>query len=108
MRAMCNQFGYCSPVENFDKVDSAGHPCGAISGGVGYISASLITNDLGVKTWWVPWDPRKALESLPADELTSVMEMSIDLQNVVFPALKEHVAFFTGQVINADGGATHC
>jgi phytoene dehydrogenase-like protein len=38
---------------------------GAISGGAGYISASVIADDLGLKKWWTPWDARAALEQLP-------------------------------------------
>jgi hypothetical protein len=36
-------------------------------GGAGYIAAGLIARDLGIKTWWQPWDARSALEAF-ADE----------------------------------------
>ncbi len=64
-QVMYNHFGYRSPIPNLYNAGSAGHPGGAISGGAGYISASLIVEDLGLKPWWVPEDARKALEALP-------------------------------------------
>jgi phytoene dehydrogenase-like protein len=67
-QVMYNHFGYRSPIPNLYNAGSAGHPGGAISGGSGYISASLIARDLGIKPWWTPWDARSALEALPARE----------------------------------------
>ena len=67
-QVMFNHFGYRSPITNLYNAGSAGHPGGAISGGAGYISASIIANDLGLKPWWTPWDARGALEQLPRFE----------------------------------------
>ena len=64
-QVMYNHFGYRSPIPNLYNAGSAGHPGGAISGGAGYISASVIADDLGLKPWWTPWDARGALEQLP-------------------------------------------
>lgn len=63
-QVMYNHFGYRSPIPNLYNSGSAGHPGGAISGGAGYISASVIASDLGLKPWWTPWDARAFLESL--------------------------------------------
>jgi phytoene dehydrogenase-like protein len=60
-----NHFGYRSPIPNLYCAGSAGHPGGAISGGAGYITASVIAEDLGLKPWWTPWNARTALERLP-------------------------------------------
>jgi phytoene dehydrogenase-like protein len=67
-QVMYNHFGYRSPIPNLYNAGSAGHPGGAISGGSGYIAASLIARDLGIKPWWTPCDARAALEALPARE----------------------------------------
>ncbi|HXX26305.1 MAG TPA: NAD(P)/FAD-dependent oxidoreductase [Pseudolabrys sp.] len=67
-QVMYNHFGYRSPIPNLYNTGSTGHPGGAISGGAGYISASLIARDLGIKLWWTPWDARTALEALPQRE----------------------------------------
>jgi phytoene dehydrogenase-like protein len=67
-QVMFNHFGYRSPITNLYNAGSAGHPGGAISGGAGYISASIIANDLGLKPWWTPCDARGALEQLPRFE----------------------------------------
>ncbi len=64
-QVMYNHFGYRSPIPNLYNAGSAGHPGGAISGGAGYITAGVIANDLGLKTWWAPWNARAALEQLP-------------------------------------------
>src|SRR6476659_4141579 len=64
-QVMYNHFGYRSPIPNLYSAGSAGHPGGAISGGAGYITAGIITNDLGLKPWWTSWDARAALEQLP-------------------------------------------
>ena len=64
-QVMYNHFGYRSPIPNLYNSGSAGHPGGAISGGAGYISASVIASDLGLKPWWTPWDARAFLEFLP-------------------------------------------
>jgi len=64
-QVMYDHFGYRSPIPNLYNAGSAGHPGGAISGGAGYISASVIANDLGLKPWWQPWDARSSLELLP-------------------------------------------
>ncbi len=67
-QVMYNHFGYRSPIPNLYNAGSAGHPGGAISGGAGYIAASLIARDLGIKPWWSPWDARAALYQLPQRE----------------------------------------
>ena len=59
------QEGYRSPIPNLYNAGSAGHPGGAISGGAGYITASVIAGDLGIKPWWTPWNARASLEMLP-------------------------------------------
>lgn len=61
-QVMYNHFGYRSPIPNLYNAGSAGHPGGAISGGAGYISAGIISEDLGLKPWWKPWSARQALE----------------------------------------------
>jgi phytoene dehydrogenase-like protein len=66
-QVMYNHFGYRSPIPNLYNAGSAGHPGGAISGGAGFIAASVIARDLGLKPWWTPWDARAALEAIPAD-----------------------------------------
>src|SRR3984957_10007985 len=62
-QVMYNHFGYRTPIGNLYNAGSAGHPGGAISGGAGYITASIIAKDLGIKPWWTPWDARKALQT---------------------------------------------
>jgi phytoene dehydrogenase-like protein len=62
-QVMYNHFGYRTPIATLYNAGSAGHPGGAISGGAGYITASIIAKDLGIKPWWTPWDARKALET---------------------------------------------
>jgi phytoene dehydrogenase-like protein len=64
-QVMYNHFGYRSPIPNLYSAGSAGHPGGAICGGAGYITASVIAEDLGIKPWWTPWNARAALERLP-------------------------------------------
>lgn len=64
-QVMYNHFGYRSPIPNLYSAGSSGHPGGAISGGAGYITASVIAEDLGIKPWWSPWNARAALEQLP-------------------------------------------
>jgi phytoene dehydrogenase-like protein len=64
-QVMYNHFGYRTPIPNLYYAGSAAHPGGAISGGAGYISAGLITRDLGLELWWKPWDAREALSALP-------------------------------------------
>jgi phytoene dehydrogenase-like protein len=63
-QVMYNHFGYRTPIPNLYMAGSSCHPGGAISGGAGYIAAGLIARDLGIKTWWQPWDARRALEAL--------------------------------------------
>jgi phytoene dehydrogenase-like protein len=62
-QVMYNHFGYRTPIPNLYMAGSSGHPGGAISGGAGYISAGIIARDLGLKTWWQPWDARAALSA---------------------------------------------
>jgi phytoene dehydrogenase-like protein len=62
-QVMYNHFGYRTPIGNLYNAGSAGHPGGAISGGAGYITASIIAKDLGIKPWWTPWDAREALQT---------------------------------------------
>jgi phytoene dehydrogenase-like protein len=63
-QVMYKHFGYRTPIPNLYMAGSAGHPGGAISGGSGYISASIIAGDLGVKLWWQPADAGAALDAL--------------------------------------------
>jgi phytoene dehydrogenase-like protein len=63
-QVMYNHFGYRTPVQNLYMAGSPCHPGGAISGGAGYIAADVIARDLGIKTWWQPWDARRALQAL--------------------------------------------
>jgi phytoene dehydrogenase-like protein len=63
-QVMYNHFGYRSPIPNLYMSGSAAHPGGAISGGAGYISAGLIASDLGLKTWWKPWNAAEDLAKL--------------------------------------------
>ena len=65
-QVMYNHFGYRSPIPNLYMAGSSGHPGGAISGGAGYISASIIARDLGVKMWWQPCDAERSLEAIAA------------------------------------------
>jgi phytoene dehydrogenase-like protein len=64
-QVMYNHFGYRTPIANLYMAGSAAHPGGAISGGAGYICAGIIAGDLGLATWWKPWNAREALEALP-------------------------------------------
>jgi phytoene dehydrogenase-like protein len=65
-QVMYNHFGYRTMLPNLYYAGSASHPGGAISGGPGYIVAGIIARDLGIKTWWQPWDARTALEAVNA------------------------------------------
>ena len=65
-QVMYNHFGYRTPIAGLYYAGSAAHPGGAISGGPGYISAGIIARDLGLETWWKPWDAREALAGLAA------------------------------------------
>ena len=58
------RFVRCHAIASITRAGS-GHPGGAISGGAGYITASVIAEDLGLKPWWKPWNAREALEMLP-------------------------------------------
>jgi phytoene dehydrogenase-like protein len=64
-QVMYNHFGYRTPIGRLYMAGSACHPGGAISGGAGYISASIIARELGLKLWWQPWDAGDALRALP-------------------------------------------
>ena len=57
-----NHFGYRTPITNVYMAGSACHPNGAITGGIGYISAGIIAEDLGIRPWWTP---RNAERDLP-------------------------------------------
>ena len=63
-QTMWNHFGYRTPIEGLYMVGSPTHPGGAISGGGGYISASVIANDLGIEPWWEPVDARRSLMAI--------------------------------------------
>ena len=63
-QVMYNHFGYRTPIPNLYVAGSPCHPGGAISGGAGYIAAGIIARDLGLKTWWQPWDARVTLQGL--------------------------------------------
>jgi phytoene dehydrogenase-like protein len=62
-QVMYNHFGYRTPIKNLYMAGSPTHPGGAISGGGGYISASIIARDLGLKLWWKPWGADEALRA---------------------------------------------
>lgn len=66
-QVLYNHFGYRSPVENLYYAGSGAHPNGAISGGVGYITAGLIVRDLGLEPWWTPMDAESELAGLAND-----------------------------------------
>ena len=70
-QVMYNHFGYRTPIPNLYMAGSPCHPGGAISGGAGYIAAGLIARDLGIKTWWQPWDARRALEALAEEGVSA-------------------------------------
>jgi phytoene dehydrogenase-like protein len=70
-QVMYNHFGYRTPIPNLYLAGSPCHPGGAISGGAGYIAAGLIARDLGIKTWWQPWDARRALEALAEESVSA-------------------------------------
>ncbi|HYO41261.1 MAG TPA: NAD(P)/FAD-dependent oxidoreductase [Nocardioidaceae bacterium] len=55
-QVMYNHFGYRTPIEGLYMSGSAAHPGGAISGGVGYITAKVICEDLDLTPWWHPVD----------------------------------------------------
>lgn len=63
-QVMYNHFGYRTPIGRLHMAGSAAHPGGAISGGAGYISAGIIARDLGLTTWWQPWDAAAALAAV--------------------------------------------
>jgi phytoene dehydrogenase-like protein len=63
-QVMYNHFGYRTPIEGLYMAGSASHPNGAITGGAGYIAASVIASDLGIEPWWTPVDVRSALADL--------------------------------------------
>lgn len=63
-QVMSNAFGYRTPIDGLYMAGSPTHPNGAITGGGGYISASVIARDLGLPTWWQPLDARSQLETL--------------------------------------------
>lgn len=65
-QVMYNHFGYRTPLPGLYMAGSAAHPGGAISGGSGYIAASVIARDTGAKLWWKPWDAGEALGAMPA------------------------------------------
>ena len=56
-----NHFGYRTPISNLYMAGSASHPNGAITGGVGYICAGIIAEDLGVQPWWTPTNAERDL-----------------------------------------------
>lgn len=62
-----NHFGYRSPIENLYYAGSGAHPNGAITGGVGYITAGIIARDLGLEPWWEPMDAETGLAGLADD-----------------------------------------
>jgi phytoene dehydrogenase-like protein len=70
-QVMYNHFGYRLPIPNLYMAGSPCHPGGAISGGAGYIAAGLIARDLGIKTWWQPWDAHRALEGLAEEGVSA-------------------------------------
>ncbi len=63
-QVMYNHFGYRTPIARLYMAGSPTHPGGAISGGGGYISASIIARDLGLKLWWKPWNAAEALSAV--------------------------------------------
>lgn len=63
-QVMDRHFGYRTPFEGLYLAGSATHPGGAISGGAGYITAGLISEDLGLRKWWQTDDLRARLAGL--------------------------------------------
>lgn len=63
-QTMWNHFGYRTPIEGLYMAGSPTHPGGAISGGGGYITAKIITEDLGLTPWWKPVDAHAALSAI--------------------------------------------
>jgi phytoene dehydrogenase-like protein len=63
-QVMDKHFGYRTAIDGLYMAGSASHPNGAITGGAGYISAGVIAEDLGIKTWWTPEDARTDLKDL--------------------------------------------
>jgi phytoene dehydrogenase-like protein len=63
-QTMWNHFGYRTPVQGLYMAGSPTHPGGAISGGAGYIAASVIAKDMQVPLWWEPVDARASLSRL--------------------------------------------
>src|SRR5260370_40325439 len=64
-QVMYNHFGYRSPIPNLYNAGTAGHPGCAISGRAGYITASVIADALGIKSWPNPWHARTTREIRP-------------------------------------------
>jgi phytoene dehydrogenase-like protein len=63
-QVMDKHFGYRTGIQGLYMAGSASHPKGGISGGSGYISAGVIAEDIGLKTWWKPVDVRDELALL--------------------------------------------
>jgi phytoene dehydrogenase-like protein len=54
-QVMDKHFGYRTPIDGLYMAGSPTHPNGAVTGGGGYIAASVIARDLGIQPWWKPW-----------------------------------------------------
>jgi len=49
---------YRTPIEGLYLCGSGTHPFGNVTGAPGYNAAKVICEDLGLKIWWNPVDPR--------------------------------------------------
>jgi len=55
---------YRTPIKNLYITGASTHPTGNITGAPGYNTARVIAEDLGLKLWWNPPDPRKVVSEL--------------------------------------------
>ena len=55
---------YRTPIKNLYITGASTHPTGNITGAPGYNTARVIAEDLGLKLWWNPPDPRKVWSEL--------------------------------------------
>jgi phytoene dehydrogenase-like protein len=50
---------YRGPIKNLYFTGAGWHPGGNVTGAPGYNTARVIIEDLGLKVWWNPPDPRR-------------------------------------------------
>ncbi len=50
---------YRTPIPGLYLCGSSTHPGGVITGAPGHNAAGVIVDDLGLKKWWAPPDPRR-------------------------------------------------